>query len=78
MIGYNEFSPTFLSEFNKMSNVVAFVPIMLAVLETIWTKRRYVVAMQTGRSTRWKSNSPAAAWYVFLARKFWVFRPVGG
>jgi len=34
----------------------------------------YAVGVQTGRSTRWKPASPAAAWYTFSG----IFHPAGG
>jgi len=52
--------------------------------------RTYAVPIQTGRLTRWKPDSPAAAWYFFVflqkictkckffARKDGIFRPAGG
>jgi hypothetical protein len=73
MIGYNQSGLAFLPEFNKMSNVLSVVPIVIAVY---LIKRSYAVDMQTGHPTRWKPDSPAAAWYFFLFHKkftTWIF-----
>jgi len=60
MIGYNESGLVFLPEFNKMSNVLSVVP---SVIVVYLINTSYAVAMQTGRFTRWKPDSPAAAWF---------------
>jgi len=40
------------------------------------TYKSYTVDDQTGRLTRWKPDSPAAAWYCFIFfTKFWLGEP---